>query len=147
MVGNGRKILPEKNSTLKIFYPTSYSVPEFSYLTGEMIKIYSAPLKKHCLENLAHDADHIHAGISVASKPSSFMFFLLVIMGFLVQFFKENKLWVPKIGNYRFSRNTTIIPGNSLGYISRGIRLPAVITGFHKKIRKINKLCCSKKDI
>ena len=62
------------------------------------------------------------------------------LTGFLANYFKENKLWVPEIRTYRFSRNTYIIPRNSLKYTVRGIRLPAVVTGLHKKLRKINDL-------
>ncbi len=58
--------------------------------------------------------------------------------GFLVNYLKKNKLWVPELKNYRFSRDTYIIPHRSMEYKFTGILLPAFITGLHKKFRKLN---------
>ncbi|NIM17570.1 MAG: hypothetical protein GTO45_36615 [Candidatus Aminicenantes bacterium] len=59
---------------------------------------------------------------------------------FLVNYFKKNKLWVPEIRNYRFSRDIYIIPHHSMEYKFKGVLLPAFITRFHKKLKKLNGL-------
>lgn len=59
---------------------------------------------------------------------------------FLAEYLKKNKLWVPEIRDYRFSRDIYIIPHNSLEYKFKGVLLPAFITRFHKKLGKLNGL-------
>lgn len=59
---------------------------------------------------------------------------------FLVNYLKKNKLYVPEFRDYRFSRDTYIIPHHSMEYKFQGILLPAFITRFHKKLRKLNGL-------
>ncbi len=66
--------------------------------------------------------------------------FYTSIHSFLTKHLETNKLGVPGIRNYRYSRNICIIPGWSLAYTFKGIAIPAVITQVHKKLRKINDL-------
>lgn len=106
----------------------------------ELLNVWAGGLYDNVRELKAMRHDWFDCSYSADQIQAWFASFYSNLHGFLLDYLKKNKLWVPEIRDYRFSRNIYMIPDQSPGYELKGIILPAFITRFHKKLRKMNEL-------
>jgi hypothetical protein len=73
-----------------------------------------------------------------AAIQTWFESFYASLAHFLADYLEGNKLVVPGVRNYKYSRNIYLIPGNSLNCGFKGIILPSLAARLHKKLAKLN---------